>query len=176
MAGVPGFITDLGWWALVPFLFCVVFLRTQATYWLGRWARTGAARLAKSPSEKFLARASRRLDGPMMARGEAILDRWGYVAIPLSFLTLGFQTVINATAGYVKMRWGLYTLVMLPGCALWTATYTIVGASIVHLWRRSPALAIGCVLAVLLVAWASTRVARIVRQRRSVDSAARIPQ
>ncbi|WP_084077992.1 DedA family protein [Demequina sp. NBRC 110057] len=176
MAGVPGFISDLGWWALVPFLFVVVFVRTQATYWLGRWARTGASRLAESPSEKFLARASRRLDGPMMARGEAVLDRWGYVAIPLSFLTLGFQTVINATAGYVKMRWGLYTLVMLPGCALWTAAYTIVGASIVHLWQHSPTLAIAFVVGVVAVAWAATRVTRIVRQRRSAGSAARTPR
>ena len=176
MPGVPSAVTDLGWWALAIFLFGVVFTRTQATYWMGRWVRTGARRLADSPSERFLARASRRLDGPMMARGEAILDRWGYIAIPLSFLTIGVKTVVNATAGYVRMSWPLYTLVMLPGCVLWTVTYTVVGASIVHLWHRSPALAVGTVVGVVILAWVATRVVREVRRRRTADSAVRIPQ
>lgn len=171
MAGVPAFIEGMGWWAIAIFLFGVVFVRTQATYLMGRWVRNGATRLAAEPdAHPRLARFSARLTGPGMDKAERFLDKWGFIGIPLSFLTVGLQTLVNAAAGYSRMRWDLYTLIMLPGCVLWVATYLAVGASFVRLWNTSPLLLAGAVVAVVTVAWVA------VKLRRSAGSGAQIPQ
>lgn len=171
MAGVPAFIEGLGWWAVAIFLFGVVFARTQATYLIGRWVRNGATRLATEPdAHPRLARFSRRLTGPGMDKAERYLEKWGFIGIPLSFLTVGLQTLVNAAAGYSRMRWDLYTLIMLPGCVLWVAAYFAVGASFVQLWKISPMLLIGALVAVVLVSWVA------VRLRRSAGSGARTPR
>ncbi|WP_061965329.1 DedA family protein [Demequina aurantiaca] len=171
MAGIPGFIDDLGWWAIAIFLFGVVFVRTQATYFAGRWVRGGTTKLAAEPDKHpRLAKVSRRLTGPNMVKAEAFLDRWGFIGIPLSFLTLGLQTLVNAAAGYSRMRWDLYTLIMLPGCLLWVGAYFAVGASVAGLWKVSPWLLVGTVALVVVVAWLA------VRLRRSADSDVRTPR
>lgn len=171
MAGVPDFIDALGWWAIAIFLFVAVFFRTQATYWVGRWVRSGAASLATEPDRHpRLARVSARLSGPRLERGQALLDRWGFVAIPLSFLTVGIQTLVNAAAGYGRMRWDLYTLVMIPGCILWVGAYFAVGASAYRLWHLSPWLLLGAVVVVVLAAWSFTTL-----RRRSAAPGARQP-
>lgn len=171
MAGVPGFIDDLGWWAIAIFLFAVVFVRTQATYVLGRWVRSGAGRLAQEPdAHPRLARISQRLTGPGLVKAEEFLGRWGFIGIPLSFLTLGLQTMVNAAAGYSRMRWDLYTLAMLPGCVLWVGAYFAVGASAVAVWHLSPWLLAAGVAAVVAAAWIALRL------RRNAGSGARTPQ
>lgn len=171
MAGVPDFIDGLGWWAVAIFLFGVVFVRTQATYFAGRWVRSGATKLATDPdAHPQLARMSKRLTGPGMVKAEEFLDKWGFIGIPLSFLTLGLQTLVNAAAGYSRMPWGLYTLIMLPGCVLWVGAYFLVGASIVKLWHVSPWLLVGAVVAVVAIAWVA------VRLHRSAGSGARTPR
>ena len=52
-----------------------------------------------------------------------MLDKWGIIAIPLCFLTVGIQTAVNAGAGLVRMRWSTYTFAMIPGCVLWALLY-----------------------------------------------------
>jgi hypothetical protein len=44
MAGVPGFIAQLGWWAVFVFLVGVVFFRAQGTFWLGAVGSQGRRR------------------------------------------------------------------------------------------------------------------------------------
>lgn len=171
MPGIPSFLVDLGWWAIIIFLFLVVFTRTQATYWAARWLRRGAVALARDPAgHPRLARVSRVLTGPKIARGEEYLNRWGTIAIPLSFLTLGIQTLVNAAAGYTRMRWDLYTLAMLPGCVLWVTAYAIIGASAVQLWLLSPWALAGAVIGAVGVAVVA------VRLRRNAGSSAHTPR
>lgn len=171
MAGVPSFISDGPWWGLFLFLLVVVFLRAQATYWAARGARRGAHAVASSEAERP-SRFARHLDGPGMVRAQDFLDRWGFVGIPLSFLTIGFQTMVNAAAGYSKMRWDLYTLAMIPGCIAWATMYSLLGLSLLDAWRRSPWLLLAIVVALVVAAWAFTAI----RRRRSADSAARTPR
>jgi membrane protein DedA with SNARE-associated domain len=186
MVGVPDALEGLGWWAIVAFLFVVVLLRAQATYWAGRWLRRGADSVAHRPSETPAdphgdpaaalppptrsSRLARRLSGPEMDRAQRFLERWGFIGIPLSFLTVGFQTLINATAGYIRMRWDLYTLAMLPGCVAWALVYGVVSLSLIEIWKSSPWLLVGVLVAVVGIAWATTRL------RRSAGSGARTPQ
>lgn len=159
MPGVPGFVASGPWWGLFLFLCGVVFFRTQGTYWLARWARTGADAVAdraeKHPSRR--ARLARRLAGPGTERARAFLERWGFLGIPVSFLTIGFQTLVNASAGYARMRFDLYTLAMIPGCVAWAAIYTTIGLSLWEVWLRSPALLLAVLVAVVAAAFALSR-------------------
>jgi len=130
VAGVPSFISDGPWLGVFLFLLGVVFFRAQGTYWLGRWVRGRAdAATALSPDSRG-ARWTRRFSGPGMDKAGAFLDKWGFIGVPVSFLTIGFQTMVNASAGYSRMRWDLYTLAMIPGCIAWA---TIYGLSLIHI-------------------------------------------
>ncbi len=116
---VPAFARE-GIWLFV-FLFMVVLLRAQLTYWLARGAASGA--LLASGRKGFPGSVARWFDGPIPRRGAAMLDKWGIIVIPLCFLTVGIQTAVNAGAGLVRMRWSTYTIAMIPGCILWALLY-----------------------------------------------------
>ena len=162
---VPAFARE-GIWLFV-FLFVVVFFRAQATYWLAR----GAAVLATG-RQGFLGAMARWFDGPVPRKGAAMLDKWGIIAIPLCFLTVGIQTAINAGAGLVRMRWSTYTIAMIPGCVLWALLYGLgtlaVFAAAIRAVAGSPWGWAGLALIIALIG------AKIVwgrRKRRSVDAA-----
>lgn len=156
MPGVPAFVSDGPWWWLFLFLTGVVFLRTQATYWVARWARKGADAVADRAEEHHSPRArlARRFSGPGMEKARAFSERWGWFAIPLSFLTVGIQTLVNGAAGYSRMRWDLYTFAMIPGCLLWATLYTAVGLSAWSAWVASPWLLAGGIVAGVALALA----------------------
>jgi len=158
MAGVPSAISDGPWWWIFLFLLVVVFFRAQATYWVGRGLRKGATSIGEGNDETPpQRRASRLFAGPGWQRAQDFVQRWGFVAIPLSFLTIGFQTLVNAAAGFMRMRWDLYTLAMIPGCLAWAAVYSVIGFSLVAAWQASPWL-FAAVIAVLVgAAWVLTR-------------------
>lgn len=103
------------------FLFMVVLLRAQTTYWLARAAASGA--VLATGRQGFLGTVARWFDGPVPRKGAAMLDKWGIVVIPLCFLTVGIQTAVNAGAGLARMRWNTYTIAMIPGCVLWALLY-----------------------------------------------------
>lgn len=163
MAGVPQGITDLGWWAIFLFLFVVVFFRAQATYWVGRAAVSGAEK----------SRWREKFRGPGMARAHAFLEKYGPIGVPASFLTVGFQTMVNASAGFTRMRYGVYTLVMIPGCIIWAALYTGLGYSVWHLFTLSVTWAI---VALVGVAVLVTLAVIVIRRRRTAGSAVRTPR
>ncbi|MEX0913659.1 MAG: hypothetical protein WDZ57_01780 [Demequina sp.] len=171
MAGVPELVTELGWWAIFLFLLFVVFFRAQGTYWTGRWVRHGAAKVTSDPTaHPRLSRMTVKFSGPGMVRARNFLERWGFIGIPVSFFTVGFQTMVNATAGYTRMRWDLYTLAMLPGCVAWATMYGLLSVSLVEAWRRSPWVFVGVIVGLVVAAWIATRL------RRSGDSDERTAQ
>jgi membrane protein DedA with SNARE-associated domain len=105
-------------------LFGIVLLRAQATYWAGRGVITGALHT----------RLAGWLRGPRLVRAIEAMNKWGAPVVTVSFLTVGFQTAVNAAAGLTRMRWGRYTLAMVPGCAAWAAIYATVGLAAVAAW------------------------------------------
>ncbi|WP_082105050.1 DedA family protein [Demequina maris] len=159
MPGIPDFVMDGPWWWLFAALVVIVFLRTQATYWIARWARAGADAVADRAEhqDSRRARIARRFSGPAMTKAQAFTERWGWIAIPLSFLTVGIQSLVNGGAGYARMHWGRYTLAMIPGCLLWATAYLLVGYSAFKAFTMSPwalgasALLVAAVVAVLVV-------------------------
>lgn len=112
-------------------LFVIVMLRGNATYWLGRGALRGG-RL----SRQF----AHRLEGPTMQRAQRLSARYGVIAVPLSFLTVGVQTAINFSVGFTVMPLRRYLPAVTVGCVLWALLYSTVGmvgwAAIATLWDR----------------------------------------
>lgn len=110
--------------------------------------------------QSWRSRLARRLEGPGWAKAQAFLERWGFVGVPVSFLTIGFQTLVNAAAGFTRMRWDLYTLAMIPGCLAWAAIYATLGVGLWEAWQRSPLLFLGVLTGLMLAAWILTTVRR----------------
>lgn len=117
---------------LIGFLFVVVFCRAQGTYWLGRAVHAGVISGAKNTGPR--AAIARWFSGPVPQRGARLLERWGIVIIPLCFLTVGLQTAVLAGAGILKMRWGRFTLAMLPGAVMWALLY---GLGMLAVWTAA---------------------------------------
>ncbi|MDO5699996.1 MAG: hypothetical protein Q4P36_00780 [Bowdeniella nasicola] len=116
-------------WLMVAFLFVVVFFRAQATYWLGRGVAAGVSHSRREG--RIVASVRAWFEGPVPARGKRALERWGLLIIPLSFLTVGFQTAVNAGAGMLKLSWRRYTVAMLPGAVVWALLY---GLGLLAVW------------------------------------------
>jgi len=141
-------IDGVPYWVIYAAAFAIVFARAQATYWVGRGVARGTGNT----------RWAQRLDGARAQRAVATINRWGPIAVTLSFFTVGVQTVINLTAGYTRMRFSRYLAALLPGCAIWAAIWTTVGIATfnaaVLLAASSPVgLAALVLLVVALVTW-----------------------
>ncbi|MTD15361.1 hypothetical protein GIS00_15585 [Nakamurella sp. YIM 132087] len=153
---MPSWVTGQPFLIAASILAVIVFCRAQATYWIARGAATGALR----------SRFSAKLSGPGVQRATRIVHRYGPPVITVSFLTVGFQTVMNAAAGLTRMPFGRYLLAMIPGCLLWAVLYATVGLAAIEgaIWLAvsSPwaAIAVGAVLVGGLVWWALRRRAR----------------
>ena len=164
---MPSWVQD-GPFALVyAFLLVVVFLRAQGTYWIGRAVAAGMLRT----------RWSRHFTGPRVTRAIGSIERWGWPIIPLSFLTIGFQSAVNAGAGVIRMHWVRYTLAMIPGCLVWALVYALGGLAAfqaaVAIAARSPWMLVAVVVLLGIVVTAFVLRARRRRaERESVEALA----
>ncbi len=93
---MPDVIAEGPFWLVFSFLTVVVFLRAQGTYWLGRWATSLTLRHAR-PRREWQRRLVDRLEASAADQGIAAIHRWGIGVVPVSFLTVGFQTMVNAS-------------------------------------------------------------------------------
>ena len=85
--------------AAVACLWAIGIIRTSIVFLLGYLAAAGGARLG---------RIREAMDTPIYQRATAFVNRWGVLAVPLCFLTVGFQTAVIITTGFTKMplrRW-----------------------------------------------------------------------
>ena len=116
----------------VTALFVIVLLRAGGTYALGRVARSGASRT----------RVQRLAESPRFKRAQELLVRWGAPVVVLSFLTVGFQTLVNLAAGVGRMPLRRYLPALVIGGALWAFLYATVGfvtfAALARLYQLSP--------------------------------------
>lgn len=116
----------------VTALFVIVLLRAGGTYALGRAARSGASRT----------RVQRLAESARFERAQELLARWGAPVVVLSFLTVGFQTLVNLAAGIGRMPLRRYLPALVIGGAIWAVLYATVGlvtfAALVRLYQLSP--------------------------------------
>jgi membrane protein DedA with SNARE-associated domain len=119
-------LDDAPFVAIFCFFFAVVAVRTQATYWLARLV--AAQTIGRpAPRRRLLVRAQAWATGPSAARGIDALNRWGVLAVPLSFCTVGLKTVVNGAAGLTRMPFPRYLPAMLVGCVVHATIYATVG-------------------------------------------------
>lgn len=133
---------------VVAALFVIVMARANGTYWLGRLAAAGTERT----------RLRKLLHAPGYVRAVRWIDRWGAPAVSVSFLTVGFQTLINLAAGVTRMTMRHYLPAVVVGSVMWAFVYATIGfvgvSAVVALYATSPPLAIGlAVFAAVLLAW-----------------------
>ncbi|MEA5455416.1 VTT domain-containing protein [Sinomonas sp. JGH33] len=109
--------------AAVAALFAIVFLRTNGTYWLGRALAAGYGRTSLAARWN-----PAKLDG-----ARRLIDRWGPVAILLTFVTVGLQTAVNLAAGAGRMSLRYYIPATAVGSLVWALLYATVGLAAVDL-------------------------------------------
>ncbi|MBK5248398.1 MAG: hypothetical protein JJE50_03040 [Actinomycetales bacterium] len=121
---MPDGLDNVPFWMQYLFFLVVVLGRAQATYWVARVVTEQALRHTL-PTTGAKLRVHAWLQGEGTQRGVEILRRRGVWVIPFSFLTVGFQTMVNAAAGVIRMTWPRYTAAMVPGAMAWAAIYSL---------------------------------------------------
>ncbi|MEE6282391.1 DedA family protein [Georgenia sunbinii] len=160
---MPDFLTGLPFWVVFGFLFLGAMLRGQGTYWIGRIATEQTLRRTH-PTGGWQLRAHRALSSQGTQAGVAAIRRWGLAIVPIAYLTVGFQTMVMAGAGVLRIAWPLFTLAQLPGAIAWAAIYSTVGFAI---WNAALAAAAGSPAGIIaLVVLAAVVAAVIIRHRR----------
>lgn len=129
----------------LAFMWVVGIVRTSIVYALGALAAEGGARLD---------RIRKAMDSPLYRKARAFINRWGVIAVPLCFLTVGLQTAVIITTGFTKMPLRRWVPAMLVGTLMWACIYTSIGFAILAALGLEPwmfPLALAIVITVLVI-------------------------
>ena len=118
------------------FFWCLAMMRSHTMYWIGRGITAGTART----------RWVSLLESPVYARAQAWSARWGVLAVPVSFLTVGIQSVIQLSAGVARMPLRRYVAATAAGAIVWATVYTTIGMAILTAWLTGPTGRLICLL------------------------------
>lgn len=146
----------------LAFMWGVGIVRTSIVYGLGVLAAEGGSRFD---------RIRKAMDSPLYRKARAFINRWGVIAVPLCFLTVGLQTAVIITTGFTKMPLRRWVPAMLLGTFIWACIYTTVGFAILAVLGLEPwmfPLALAIVITVLVIV-AQLRERRL--NRESVENA-----
>ena len=139
------------WFNTLPFEVALLFMwvvgivRTSIVYALGALAAEGGSRLA---------RIRNAMNSPLYRKARAFINRWGVIAVPLCFLTVGLQTAVIITTGFTKMPLRRWVPAMLVGTFMWACIYTTIGFAILAALGLEPwmfPLALAIVITVLVI-------------------------
>ncbi|BAI64390.1 uncharacterized membrane-associated protein [Rothia mucilaginosa DY-18] len=129
----------------LAFMWVVGIVRTSIVYALGALAAEGGARLD---------RIRKAMDSPLYRKARRLINRWGVIAVPLCFLTVGLQTAVIITTGFTKMPLRRWVPAMLVGTFIWACIYTTIGFAILAALGLEPwmfPLALAIVITVLVI-------------------------
>src|SRR5690625_2526987 len=59
--------------------------------------------------------------------GIEAIRRWGLLVVPVCYLTVGFQSMVQAGAGVLRITWWKYALAQVPGAIAWGLIYATIG-------------------------------------------------
>lgn len=141
----------------LAFMWVVGIVRTSIVYALGALAAEGGARLD---------RIRKAMDSPLYRKARRLINRWGVIAVPLCFLTVGLQTAVIITTGFTKMPLHRWVPAMLLGTFIWACIYTTIGFAILAALGLEPwmfPLALAIVITVMVIV-AQLRERRINRE------------
>lgn len=129
----------------LAFMWGVGIVRTSIVYGLGVLTAEGGARFD---------RIRKAMDSPLYRKARAFINRWGVIAVPLCFLTVGLQTAVIITTGFTKMPLRRWVPAMLVGTFMWACVYTTIGFAILAALGLEPwmfPLALAIVITVLVI-------------------------
>ena len=129
----------------LAFMWVVGIVRTSIVYALGALAAEGGARLD---------RIRKAMDSPLYRKARRLINRWGVIAVPLCFLTVGLQTAVIITTGFTKMPLRRWVPAMLVGTFIWACIYTTIGFAILAALGLEPwmfPLALAIVITVMVI-------------------------
>lgn len=135
-------IDSLHWSLAIVFFWIIGILRTSIVFALG-WS-------ASAGTERFK-RLQRAMDSPIYRRAQAFINQWGALAVPLCFLTVGFQTAVILTTGFTRMPLIRWIPAMLLGTLLWGIIYGTIGMAVFWAWLERPFMALALIAVVVLV-------------------------
>jgi membrane protein DedA with SNARE-associated domain len=155
---VQAWLESLPLGAGILFFWAVGIIRTTVIFALGRAATVGGRRIGL---------VRRVTDTPVCRRAERLVNRWGVLAVPACFLTVGLQTAVILTTAVTGMPLRRWIPAMLVGTLIWGTVYGTVGMAVVWAWLEQP-----WVVAPVVVALAVGVTARAVHVRRRARRAA----
>lgn len=159
---MPSFLESLPFWIAFTLLFIGGMLRGQMMYWIGR--ATSKVTLDHMAPSARIAKIRSWVDRGGADSGINAIHRWGAVMVPVSYLTVGFQSVVQVAAGLLQMNVLLYALAQIPGALAWAAIYSTIGfaawGAIVSAAAGSPSGVIVVVLIAIILVYF------IIRRRR----------
>lgn len=117
---MPQFLQGWPIWAVFLVLALGAYARGNATYWLGRGARSGSERT----------RWKRYAAAPVVLAAERWVRRIGPPLVSIGFLTVGVQSAINFAAGALRMPQRYFQPAVIVGALLWSTLYTTVGFAV----------------------------------------------
>jgi membrane protein DedA with SNARE-associated domain len=168
---VPEFLASWPFWLTFGFLYLGATVRGQAMYWAGRVVTEQTLRRTR-PAAGWLRRIHDWLADGGVDRGITAIRRWGLFAVPLSYLTVGFQSMIQVAAGVLRITWPRYSLAQVPGALAWAAIYSTIGWAV---WEAALAAAAGSPLGLgALVAVVVVLLATFAMHRRKERRAASV--
>ena len=146
-AQTPSSLEAMGQWieslpvvGAILFFWAVGVLRTSIMYGLARAAGGGGRRSRL---------VQRVVSSPVYLRAEAFVNRWGVLAVPACFLTVGFQTAVIVTTGLTRMPLARWIPAMLVGTFLWGCIYGTIGMAVLQAWLREPAVTAAVIVVVI---------------------------
>ncbi len=152
-----------GWPVAATFAFFLAgaLARSQALYWLGRGAAAGTLRTRWSP----------RLDAPRIHAATRAVERRGMPAVPLAFLTVGFQSAVFIAVGLLRVGWLRFTIWSVPGALVWAAAWGGTGLAVAAtLWALARSSPWACAAGAAALGVGGTALALRARRRRSERS------
>jgi len=169
---VPDFLSSLPFAVALTALSVGGWLRGQLMYWIGRIPTDQALRRT-NPTGR-LGRVHAWLAGGGADAGIEAIRRWGLLVVPVCYLTVGFQSMVQAGAGVLRITWWKYALAQVPGAIAWGLIYATIGFAV---WEAALAAAAGSPLgiAVIVVVIAAVAGVVLVRRRRSRAVAEQVP-
>lgn len=123
---VPEFLQSWPYWLAFVFLFALAMARGQAVYWVGRVA-TEQTLKRTHPATGWRRRTHDWLAAGGADPGVAAIKRWGLAAVPVSYITVGFQSMVQAGAGILRIEVWKYALAQIPGALAWATIYATIG-------------------------------------------------
>ncbi|GBG97005.1 hypothetical protein [Lactococcus termiticola] len=121
VTNVMDWIASLPLWQASLIIFVAVACRAQSTYWIGRAIQAGLLKTKWG---------QKRAESAEKSGGVTAIERFGLPIIPLSFLTVGFQTLVQLGAGLIGLSWLRYSLAALPGYIAYGIIYAAGGLSL----------------------------------------------